>query len=428
MPKNPNKSPDRPATVPAAPPTLAKPRGTNTGMASDLRGVSQLIIAAVSGVTDVVEGMHRNIAGVSPILGTVPAGRAKGISGLVYGGIRGVTRAVGLGLDLALALVEPLQGGRDASPRRDALVAAINGTFGDYLVASGNPLAIAMSLRRRGQTLLIERRALAVDVADPQGKLVVLVHGLCMNDLQWDREGHDHGAVLARELGYTPVYLHYNSGRHISSNGHQFADIMESLLREWPVPVSELVIVGHSMGGLVARSACHYARLANHAWPRQLRKLVFLGTPHHGAPLERVGNRVDLLAGVSPYTEPLSRLGKIRSAGIKDLRHGSILDEDWYRGDGKRARGAATTVPLPEGVECYAIAATRQERPGSSRRQLRGDGLVPVDSALGRHENAALALPIPAAHQAVCYGLNHFDLLGSREVCDRIRRCLAPNQ
>ncbi len=405
-----------------------KPRGTIAGIASDLRGVSQLVVAAVSGVTDVVEGMHRNIAGVSPILGTVPAGRAGGISGLVYGTIRGVTRAVGLGLDLALSLARPLPGDSGSSPRREALLAAINGIFGDYLVASGNPLAIAMNLRQEGQALRLERPAMAADITDPHSKLLVLAHGLCMNDLQWEREGQDHGAALARELGYTSLYLHYNSGCHISDNGRQFAGIMESLLREWPVPVSELVIVGHSMGGLVARSACHYAKLANHAWPRQLKKLVFLGTPHHGAPLERVGNQVDLLAGISPYTEPLSRLGKIRSAGIKDLRHGGILDEDWQGGDGQPARGAVTPVPLPEGVECYAIAATRQARPGGSRRRLPGDGLVPVDSALGRHEDATLVLPIPEAHQLVCYGLNHFDLLGSREVCDQIRRWLATNQ
>jgi len=242
------------------------------------------------------------------------------------------------------------------------------------------------------------------------------------------RDGHDHGASLARDLGYTAIYLHYNSGRHIADNGREFAEMLETLLREWPVPVSELSIVGHSMGGLVARSAHHYARQAHHAWPERLKKLIFLGTPHHGAPLERAGNQVDLLVGISPYTEPLSRLGQIRSAGIKDLRYGNFLDPDVAGRDGKGAQRTGPTVPLPGDVACFAIAASRQARPGGSGRPPPGDGLVPVASALGRHDNAALALPIPAARQAICYGLNHFDLLGSRVVYDHLRRWLATNQ
>src|SRR4030095_10668393 len=136
-------------------------------------------------------------------------------------------------------------------------------------------------------------------------------------------------SVLARELGFTPLYLHYNSGRHISTNGREFADLMEALVGQWPVPVEELVIMGHSMGGLVTRSACYYSALAGHDWLRRLRKLVFLGTPHHGAPLERGGNWIEILLGVSPSNAPFARLEKIRSAGITDLRYGNLLDEDW---------------------------------------------------------------------------------------------------
>lgn len=393
---------------------------------ADLRGAGRLVIAAVTGVTDVVEGMHRNIAGAAPIVGTVPRGRAGGIAGLVYGSIRGITQAVGLGLDLALALLKPPPGGENSSPRREAILAAINGIFGDYLVASGNPLAIAMSLRQQGQALVLERRALTDAIVTPRSKLLVLAHGLCMNDLQWRRDGHDHGAALARDLGYTAIYLYYNSGRHIADNGREFAEMLETLLREWPVPVSELSIVGHSMGGLVARSAHHYASQAGLAWPKKLNKLVFLGTPHHGAPLERAGRHIELLAGISPYTEPLSRLGRIRSAGIQDLRYGNFLEVD--KQDGKGVRRPGAMVPLPSDVACFAIAASRQARPGGSRRPPAGDGLVPVASALGRHDDAALALSIPAARQAICYGLNHFDLLGSQVVYDHLRRWLATNQ
>jgi len=242
------------------------------GTAADLRGVSQLVITAVTSVTDLVEEMHRNIARISPIVGVAPPGRARGISGLVYRSIRGITRVVGFGLDTALAPLTPLLNHHGFSPRREALLAALNGVLGDYLVASHNPLAIPMRLRQQGQPLILERQALTSRFTN--GKLLVLVHGLCLNDLEWQRAGHDHGTALAQDLGYTALYLQYNSGQHISTNGREFADVLERLVHEWPVPVSELVIIGHSMGGLVSRSACHYASQVNHAWLSDLKKLL----------------------------------------------------------------------------------------------------------------------------------------------------------
>ena len=165
------------------------------------------------------------------------------------------------------------------------------------------------------------------------------------------------------------------------------------------------------MGGLVARSACHHAKGANHAWLKRLDDLVFLGTPHLGAPLERAGAWVDFLIGISPYTAPFARLGKVRSVGIKDLRHGSVRD------DGEPAA-------LPAGVRCYAIAASRQQRPSASGTRTRGDGLVPVSSALGLHRDALLDLAIPEARRRVIYGTGHLDLLNSAEAYSLVRRWL----
>jgi pimeloyl-ACP methyl ester carboxylesterase len=246
-----------------------------------------------------------------------------------------------------------------------------------------------------------------------------------MNDLEWRRKGHDHGAALAAEAGYTPVYLHYNSGLHISTNGRMFADQIESLLHAWPVPVDELMILAHSMGGLVARSACHYGALAHHDWLRHLRKIIFLGTPHYGAPLERGGNWVDVVLDASPYTTAFARLGKIRSAGITDLRHGSMVDADWEDRDRfARLRRKQAVVPLPQNVACFAIAASIAKKTGESRKQLLGDGLVPLASALGQHENARNSLPFPKTRQWVGYGMNHMDLLDRKEVYVRISRWL----
>jgi len=401
---------------------------------SDLRGASQLVIDAVKGVTDIVEAMHATIARVPPPVGAGAQERTRGISGLVYRSVRGVTHVVGVGLDNALAGLAPFIGSGQSSPRREALLAVVNGVLGDYLVDSGNPLAIPMQLRRHGQPLRLEPQALATDCAPVNGRLLVLVHGLCMSDLGWQRAGHEHGEALARDLGYSVVHLRYNSGRHISTNGREFAGVLEQLVQAWPVPVDELAILGHSMGGLLARSALHCAQQEGLQWPGRLRQLVFLGTPHHGSPLERAGSWVDLVLGLSPYSAPFARLGNIRSAGVKDLRHGNLLDEDWHRhaaaakgSPPSHVRDRRTPVPLPEGVRCYAVAASRQAPPpnpgipAAHGKRIAGDGLVPVASALGRHKNAALTLSIPPERQHIAYGLGHFDLLSDDAVYARIR-------
>ena len=181
-----------------------------------------------------------------------------------------------------------------------------------------------------------------------------MVHGSCMSDRQWCRSGHDHGAELARDLGYQAVYLHYNSGRHVSTNGREFAGQLESLVSGWPAPLDEIVIVAHSMGGLVTRSACHHAEVSHLTWRAKLRTMVFLGTPHHGAPLERGGNWLDFLLGVSRYSAPLAQLGKIRSAGVTDLRFGNVLDEHW-EGRDRFEKGADRRSPLPLPERCRVL-------------------------------------------------------------------------
>ena len=158
------------------------------------------------------------------------------------------------------------------------------------------------------------------------------------------------------------------------------------------------------MGGLVARSACHHAESRRHAWPKHLRKLVFLGTPHHGSPLERGGHGLDYLMSLSPYSAPLTRLGKSRSAGIRDLRHGSI------------ARGTHGPVPLPMGVKCYAAAAMLGSHRSVVAERLVGDGLVPLDSALGRHTDRTHSLRIPKSRQWIGSQMGHLELLSRPEV------------
>jgi len=393
---------------------------------ADVRGLGRLATEATLGLTKLVETLHHNILRTPGVLGVPTQEPTGGITGFIYKSIRGVTRVVGGSLDIVLGQLGRLLGRSESSPERETVQAALNGVLGDHLQESANPLAIAMHLRRDGKPIDLQRKALHAAIPDASGKILLLAHGLCMNDLQWQRNGHDHGASLARDAGFTPVYLHYNSGLHISSNGRALAAQIEKLLHVWPVPVEELVILAHSMGGLVTRSACHHGAQVGHHWLRHLNKIVFLGTPHLGAPLERGGNWIDMILDASPYTTAFARLGKIRSAGITDLRHGSMLDEDWEHDDRfMRSQRRPAFVPLPNDVGCYAIAASIAKKTGEPAKALLGDGLVPLVSALGQHKDARRNLALPKAREWIGYGMNHMDLLDRKDVYAQLQRWLA---
>jgi pimeloyl-ACP methyl ester carboxylesterase len=419
-----------------APPPPEDPAGSDGPTAAEaatqaraLRGAAKLATEATTGLTDLVEAVHSRIASVPGLPGPAD-GRTRGITGLVYKTIRGVTRAVGGSVDTLLDVLSPMLAPRPGaepaslpSPEREAILAALNGVLGDHLAKTANPLAIRMAMRHAGRALTLQRDALAAALPHAGGKPMVLIHGLCMNDLQWRRSsGHDHGAALAAALGFTPVYLHYDSGLHVSTNGRALANQLEQLLAQWPHPVERFAIVGHSMGGLLARSALHYGRAAGHHWPHRLDDLACLGTPHHGAPLERAGQGVDMLLSATPYAGPFGRLAKLRSAGITDLRHGNLIDEDWVAGDRfESATDRRKAVPLPAGPRCYAIAGTMGAAAGDLKDKVLGDGLVPVASALGKHRLAKRTLKFLPEHQRVFEQVNHMQLLSSPEVFEQLR-------
>ena len=394
---------------------------------SDLRGATRLAAYATLGLADLVEAMHGRIASLPGPASDAPLqGRTGGITGLVYKSIRGVTRLVGGSVDTLLGLLTPLlqpaQGA--ASREREAVVAALNGVLGDHMAATGNLLATTMALRHQGHALTLHASSLRAAIPDASDGLLVLVHGLCMNDLQWLRDGHDHGAFLARELGLTPVYVHYNSGLPVHVNGAALAALMDRLLAAWPQPLQRVVLLCHSMGGLLARSALHQGAAAGQAWPARVDDAVFLGTPHHGAPLERAGHWLDMVLGATPYAAPLARLGKVRSAGITDLRHGSVLAPLAASPITGRPR-LPRHLPLPEHLRCFALAASLGAEPDSVKGRALGDGLVPVASALGRHKQASRTLAFDPQRQLVLPGMNHMELLSRPEVAAQLLRWLA---
>jgi hypothetical protein len=415
---------------------------------SDIQGLAQLATQATLGVTGLAESVQGNIykavaAPFGPLgakfINRMPGAsgvRPLGITGLVYGGIKGVTRLAGGTANALLSRAAPLAG-RASTPQREAMLSALNGVLGDRLAETANPLAISMRLRHQGQPLLLEAQALAVRLPNATGKLLVVVHGLCMNDLQWNSAAaggfKGHGEQLARELGYTPVYLHYNTGLHTSDNGEQLAGLLQQLAKAWPQPVESITFLVHSMGGLVARSACHQAAEAGYSWLAQLKALVFLGTPHHGAPLERLGSWVDGVLGGNIVTKPFARIGQVRSAGITDLRHGNVLRADWHdAGRFERGPDARRPVPLPAGVNCYTVAATTLA-PGKGplmavrealARKMVGDGLVSLESALGLHAEPERCLAFAPENQWIAQGMNHMELLSRPEVGRQLVRWL----
>ena len=381
----------------------AKP---HSQLSQQLRGAGRLAVSATTGITDVVEAMHGSVLGV-PL--TAAKTQTRGLTGLVYRSVRGVTSLVGGGVDLALQALAPLM--RETAkptPRGQAVLAALNGVFGDYLADTGNPLAITMQLRDAAGLPL---QAAPANVGP---RPLLLLHGLCMNDLQWQAGGF---APALEALGYTPLHLHYNSGRHISDNGRELAAMLEHLVSVWPTRLQDITLLGHSMGGLLARSAIHQATEAKMRWPKKLKQLVTLGTPHFGAPLERGGQQLQNLLGWSRYSRPMVALTQRRSAGIQDLRHASLTQADW---------GRASALPLPAGVACYAVAAITAKTTAHPTANTLGDGLVPMNSALGRHRETAQALAFPPERQWIIPATGHLALLSAPAVLAKLEEWLAP--
>ena len=259
-----------------------------------------------------------------------------------------------------------------AAPGLGATLASIvNGCFGDYLSQRENGLAIDMAFYQNNRPLLLTPEALRDAFAAPTRKLSVLVHGLCCHEGAWDypdNPARSYGSALHADLGYTPLFLRYNTGLPIPYNGKALDALLERLLAAYPLPVEELVLIGHSMGGLVLRGACHFDAERDAAWVARVSRVFYIGTPHEGAALEKVGHLVNsiLHAVPNPVTHLLGDVANQRSQGIKDLRHGTVLEG---------AAGIAA-VPWLAGAQHYMIAGTVTDDPEHLAARLFGDGLV----------------------------------------------------
>ncbi|MFK7936121.1 MAG: esterase/lipase family protein [Saprospiraceae bacterium] len=394
----------------------------NKTTANYLQGISRLLTKAVLETTDIVEAMHRRVVH-PPFLPSTPIQHLiTEIAGFTYNNIRRGTQLVSGGMDKLLGQCANQLGEIKSTEKRETMRSVLNGVIGDYLAEQDNPLRISMEFRAQGKSIRLNSSGIQNAYPNLTNKVLLLIHGSSMSDLQWTQQEHNHGTLLAEEFGFTPVYLHYNSGQHVSTNGQKLADQLEQFINAYPIPLEEITILAHSMGGLVTRSAVHYAQQQQRSWTQRLKKMIFLGTPHHGAPLEQMGNYLDVILNNIPYVKPFARLAKIRSAGVTDLRYGNLLDEDWTGRDVFKLTGdQRQSVPLPATVDCYSVAAIVGESANSTATQLRGDNLVGLKSALGQHKDQAKDLGFKEEHQFIVYGHNHLDLLSSQAVYSKLR-------
>jgi len=390
-----------------------------------LHGGSRLLFDTVEGITNSVEHMHETIARRALPWSTQPTelSRAHGhIASAVYTTIRGTNNALRAGLDSAFSLL-PKTSGNDSEQSEAEIrtIAALNGAFGDHLEATGNPLAQTMILTTPAQHLEINKAALTQAIPQASGHLVILVHGLCMSDLGWSRNGStDIGSRLGDALDCTPLYLRYNSGRHISTNGKEFTQLLEQLVQAWPVPVESLSLLGHSMGGLLIRSACWYADKGQNEWLGKLKRVMCLGTPHHGSPVAKAGHALNEAMESNAYVKPLA-FGRRRSAGIKDLRNGDLLDEDWQHHQSETFRkNKRTPVPLLPDTHYYFIAATLGQDAQDPKGHALGDLLVRLGSAMGSHAEDLHTLKVEPENCRVFHEKNHLDLLSDEQVHQQI--------
>ena len=372
-----------------------------------------------------VKDIHTSVAGrlfgvvdkvVAPAV--LPHKVHDGVAGAVYGslglGFRGAARALREADRRGLS--EVIEHDLEAHPVGRFTIATLNGMIGDRLAAEGSSLAIEMGLRANGTDVPCSPEGIAEHHPHPTDAIVVFLHGLMESDEVWNRRSRpkrvdrttapSYGARLASEEGWSPVYVRVNTGLPITESGVALSSLLSRLVDAWPTEVRRIALVGHSMGGLIARAACAVHTDSEGDWKPLVSDIVCLGTPHLGSPVERTIERGVKLANKVPELRPLARIFEHRSAGVLDLHDGSPED----------------VAQVPQ-ARYHLVAATLTRSPRHPAATTVGDLLVPYDSAVGRARNGDLLFP----HADVLHvpKADHFDILNHDDVYGRLRGWLA---
>ncbi len=402
----------------------------------EARAIGALAGEGIGGAATRAQELHEAIAGrvfgalgpqAKPIRATHDA-----VAKAIYTGVRLAGEAGGQAAGIAVGLTRE----EDAPalvdhPRAGFAVGALNGVLGDRLHDRDSPLAVPMTMRAADRDVPLTLEGLAEAVPDAAPRVAVFLHGLCETEHSWklgtaQADGPPlptYAERLQADLGLTPVVLRYNTGRRISDNGRQLDRLLHELVAQWPVPVRELVLVGHSMGGLVIRSACHEAHGAQRPWRQLLTHVVMLGTPHLGAPLEQQVNQATRIMRRLPEAIPVAAVLDARSAGIRDLRFGAITDRDWDGHAPDHTEDPCGDVPLLDGVRHCTVSATLTGRHDGPAGRLFGDLLVTHSSATGAGRRRRIAFS--AQDTVHLGGVSHFALLNHPQVYEQLRAWLA---
>ncbi len=407
--------------------------GSKGSAPNEVRALSALAFDELHRFPGAIRDMHLGIA-ERAFRGVGPAARPvqlihDAVSSRAYGAIGAGAAGLGRAVDTAMerrGIGEQVS--LSTTQKGNFGIAVLSGLIGDRLERDGSALHQPASARIHGERIDLDESSLREAFPQATPRLVAFVHGLTGDEFCWSwgenratnpDAADPYGSRLACDLGYTPVYLRYNSGLHISENGRTVAALLQKLVELWPVELQQIALVGHSMGGLVVRSAAHQAYEQDQAWVGQVGQLVSLGTPHMGAPLERGAHRAALALHKLPETRMLGSFLKKRSAGIRDLRHGSLVDEDWRGRDPEALRAAACKeVPLLPSATHFFVSATVTRDHNHPLGRLLGDILVLKPSASGRSKTRRIAFLDEHGHHIG--GTHHLALLNHPEVYERL--------
>jgi triacylglycerol esterase/lipase EstA (alpha/beta hydrolase family) len=411
--------------------------------ANEARALVKLMGQGASGLLGTVRDMHRAVAarpfgalglaakpfGPVGAAATVPARFMHDhIATGVYGGLRGAGSGLATGAAAVAARLTRQDGQLVTRQPAGRLAAGVlNGFLGDLLEESENDLLTKIAFYDGPDPLELDRDALAWALPDATPRLAVFVHGLCETEAAWrvnwsaDPDGADYGERLHSELGYTPLYVRYCTGLHISEAARALAELIERTVAEWPVPVKEIALVGHSMGGLVARGACYRGKADAAAWVEHVRHVFCLGTPHRGAALEQAANVAGWALAGLPETRPFAAIVNRRSAGIKDLRFGYCCEEDWCDCDPDALlEDHRRDIPFLETAAYYFVGATVTRDPQHPVGRVVGDLLVRLPSAWGQGL-AGRHYPFEIERLRSFGGLHHLQLLNHPAVYEQLR-------